>query len=40
MAEIVRSGFHAAIDTLKKYEFEDRKVEHAIGSSRMSEEIN
>ena len=39
MTEIVRSGFHAAIDTLKKYDFADRKTEHAIGSSRVSQEM-
>jgi predicted acylesterase/phospholipase RssA len=38
MTEIVRSGFHAAIDTLKKYEFADRKEEHAIGSTQIRSE--
>jgi hypothetical protein len=33
MAEIVRSGFKAAVETLKKYEFADRREEPAIGTT-------
>lgn len=32
MAEIVKSGFRAAIDTLKRYEFADHQPRHAIGT--------
>jgi predicted acylesterase/phospholipase RssA len=32
MADIVRSGFRAAIDTLRKYDFADRKLKPAMGS--------
>lgn len=32
MTEIVKSGFRAAADTLRKYEFADRKARQAIGS--------
>lgn len=41
MAEIVRSGFRAAIEVLRNYEFADRKHEHVIGttdSGRTSEQ--
>jgi predicted acylesterase/phospholipase RssA len=31
MTEIVKSGFRAAIDTLRRYEFADRKRKHAMG---------
>ena len=34
MTEIAKSGFRAAIDTLRKYEFADRKKEHAMGHAR------
>jgi len=33
MAEIVRSGFKSAAETLKKYEFADRREEPAIGTT-------
>lgn len=33
MAEIVRSGFRAAIEVLRNYEFADRKREHVIGTA-------
>jgi predicted acylesterase/phospholipase RssA len=33
MAEIVRSGFKAASETLKKYEFADRRDEPAVGTT-------
>jgi len=33
MAEIVRSGFKAAIDVLRKYDFADRKRDPAIGTA-------
>ncbi len=32
MSEIVKSGFRAAIEVLKKYDFSDRTQNHAIGS--------
>jgi hypothetical protein len=32
MADIVKSGFRAAIETLRKYEFADRKPGPAIGT--------
>ena len=31
MTETVRSGFRAAIDTLRRYEFADRKRGSAVG---------
>ena len=31
MAEIVKSGFRAAIETLRRYEFADRKPDLAMG---------
>ncbi|MCM2279976.1 MAG: patatin-like phospholipase family protein [Oligoflexia bacterium] len=34
MAEIVRSGFRAAIDALKPYDFADRKKDQIIGEAR------
>ncbi len=34
MTEIVKSGFRSAIDALKKYEFEDHKPQHAIGTTQ------
>ncbi len=33
MAEIVASGFRSAIETLRKYDFSDRKEKHAMGIS-------
>jgi hypothetical protein len=33
MTEIVKSGFRAAIDTLRKYDFADRTLKPAMGSS-------
>jgi predicted acylesterase/phospholipase RssA len=33
MSDIVKSGFRAAIDTLRKYHFADRKKRHAMGTS-------
>jgi predicted acylesterase/phospholipase RssA len=33
MTEVVRSGFRSAIDTLRKYDFADRKSKHAMGTS-------
>lgn len=33
MAEIVRSGFRAAIETLRDYDFADRKTDHVIGTT-------
>ena len=33
MSEIVKSGFRAAIDTLKRYEFADHLPRHAIGTT-------
>lgn len=33
MSEVVRSGFRAAIDRLRRYEFADRKVKSAVGNA-------
>jgi predicted acylesterase/phospholipase RssA len=38
MVEIVKSGFRATIDTLRKYEFSDRPKRHAIGTTRSGAE--
>ncbi len=40
MTEIVKSGFRATIDTLRKYEFADRIHRHAIGTSEFSHPIS
>ncbi len=36
MTEIVKSGFRAAIETLRQYDFADREQKHAIGMTRVS----
>ncbi len=35
MAEVVKSGFRSAIETLKYYEFADHKPRHAIGTTQL-----
>ncbi len=40
MTEIVRSGFRAAIDVLRKYEFSDRKKEPAIGTTQKGKDLD